>query len=325
MAIRTPSRPHPAVGAGVDASRREADAAVRPDLPGLIALRRLAERSVAARRGAGSQSPMAQSVLRGRGMDYAETRPYSPGDDVRHVDWRVTARTGRLHSKTFHAERERVSLILADTAPALYFGTRVRLKSVQAARVAALATWFAVRAGDRPGALRATHSEPPCRPRGGVRGALPVLAALARWYEAPPSEDLGLAEGLRAARRLLHPGASLLVVADPGSFEPVEDALLAALAGHCQVRVVLLYDRFELQPPRAALRFLGGARTMNLDLGAESIRRQWQARFGERLAATEQRLQRLGAGAWSVAGDASAEDLARLLSGRGGGAFGGRS
>lgn len=273
----------------------DTQATVEPVLRELIELRRLAARATAPTRGGSAQSAQAVSTQRGRGMDYAESRPYSPGDDVRHIDWRVTARTGRTHSKTFHAERERVSLILADTAPALYFGTRQRFKSVQAARAGALATWLALRAGDRPGALRATHAERPIAPKGGTRGALPVLEALARWYRRPPEDDLGLSEGIKAARRLLHPGASLLILADPRSFDGVEDSAIAALSAHSELRVVLLVDPFELSPPSARLQFVASTGALALDLRATDARERWQAQFGDRLLAAEQRLRRLRA------------------------------
>ena len=97
--------------------------------------------------------------------EYAESREYA-GDDARHIDWRVT-RTGRAHTKLFQAERERVSLIVADTSPALYFGTRVRFKSVQAARAGAVAAWSAQRRGDRVGALRGSDREAPITPQVG--------------------------------------------------------------------------------------------------------------------------------------------------------------
>src|SRR3546814_11310880 len=74
-------------------------------------------------------------------MEYAESREYAHGDDARHIDWRLTARSGKPHTKLFRAERERLTLLVADTAPALYFGTRVRFKSVQAARAGAVAAW----------------------------------------------------------------------------------------------------------------------------------------------------------------------------------------
>src|SRR3546814_14376992 len=62
-------------------------------------------------------------------MEYAESREYAHGDDARHIDWRLTARSGKPHTKLFQAERERLTLLVADTAPALYFGTRVRFTS----------------------------------------------------------------------------------------------------------------------------------------------------------------------------------------------------
>src|SRR6478736_4309344 len=102
-----------------------------------------------------------------------------------HIDWRLTARSGTPHTKLFQAERERLTLLIADTAPSLYFGTRVRFKSVQAARAGALAAWSAIGDGDRVAALRGSLREAPVAPAAGARGALRVLDALVRWYTAP--------------------------------------------------------------------------------------------------------------------------------------------
>ncbi|MGD4604779.1 DUF58 domain-containing protein, partial [Xanthomonas citri pv. citri] len=159
---------------------------VCPTLAELIALRGTAiHRGQPGRGRYGVVGPV-PAATRGRGMEYAESREYVAGDDARHIDWRVTARTGRAHTKLFQAERERLSLIVADTSPALFFGTRVRYKSVQAARAGAVAAWLAQRQGDRIAALRGTASEAPIAPRSGQRGVLPVLDALARWYAQPP-------------------------------------------------------------------------------------------------------------------------------------------
>ncbi|MBJ7518000.1 MAG: DUF58 domain-containing protein, partial [Stenotrophomonas sp.] len=132
-----------------------------PTLAELVALRGTAIRPPAPKRGRIGQAGQAPSALRGRGMEYAESREYVAGDDARHIDWRVTARSGRTHTKLFQAERERVTLIVADTDPALYFGTRTRFKSVQAARVGAVAAWSAQRRGDRIAALRGSLQEAP--------------------------------------------------------------------------------------------------------------------------------------------------------------------
>ncbi|MFZ2753173.1 MAG: DUF58 domain-containing protein, partial [Lysobacteraceae bacterium] len=120
---------------------------ITPSLDELVALRRAVLGRRPPRRGNHGMSGQAQSQMRGRGMEYAESREYANGDDARHIDWRLTARTGRPHTKLFQAERERLTLIVADTAPTLYFGTRTRFKSVQAARAGAIAAWAAVRDG----------------------------------------------------------------------------------------------------------------------------------------------------------------------------------
>jgi len=86
-----------------------------------------------------------RSRYRGRGVDFVESRNYQPGDDIRNMDWRVTARTGRAHTKVFQEERERPVLVMLDAGPSLYFGTRQRLKSVAAGQLAAAIAWSAVR------------------------------------------------------------------------------------------------------------------------------------------------------------------------------------
>ena len=271
----------------IDTVRAMADAAgVRPTLAELVALRALADGRRPARRGASGVQGHALSNLRGRGMEYAESRDYARGDDARHIDWRLTARTGRPHTKLFQAERERLTLLLADTAPALYFGTRVRFKSVQAARAGALAAWTAVRDGDRIAALRGSRREAPVPPASGPRGALRVLDALARWYATRPDEDAGLGIALDHASRLLRPGSRLVLLADPASIDQVPKARWSGLALHHEVHAVLLTDPLELAPPAARLPFRGGdGERVELALDAPHVRQRWRGEFGARVDA----------------------------------------
>jgi len=92
-----------------------------------------------------------KSPFRGRGLEFEEVRAYVPGDDVRNIDWRVTARTGRPHLKLYSEDRERSVLVCIDRNDSMRFGTRVTFKSVQAARAAALIGWAAVHENDRIG------------------------------------------------------------------------------------------------------------------------------------------------------------------------------
>ena len=252
---------------------------IHPTLAELIALRQSAGGRRPPRRGRHGAAGPAPSAVRGRGMEYAESRGYTQGDDARHIDWRLTARSGRMHTKLFQAERQRLTLLVADTSPALYFGTRTRFKSVQAARAGAVAAWAALRDGDRLAALRGTHGEPPVAPAGGTRGVLRVLDALARWYAQPPDDDAGLALALEQARRLLRPGSRLYVLAEAGSLAAVPGASWAGLASHHEVTVLLLQDPLERSPPRARLPFLAGGRRIEVDLGAGPSRGRWEAAF----------------------------------------------
>jgi uncharacterized protein (DUF58 family) len=280
---------------------------VTPSLAELVALRAATQGRHAPRRGRHGPSGPAPSPMRGRGMEYAESREYALGDDVRHIDWRVTARTGRTHTKLYQAERERLTLVVADTAPALYFGTRVRFKSVQAARAGAVAAWAAVRDGDRIAALRGSDREPPVPPAGGARGALRVLDAMVRWYSAPPADDAGLDVALQHARRVLKPGSRLLVLADPGSVAAVPQVRWPALAMHCDVRVLLLSDPLERDPPAAQLPFSSAGHRVELDLSAPAQRQRWRGAFVAPLEEALVRLPTAGVRVQVLSSDAPSE------------------
>jgi uncharacterized protein (DUF58 family) len=300
--------------AAAGAPRRGGDGdGVTPTLGELIALRDLAHARGGARRGAVGLRAQAPAALRGRGMEYAESRGYAIGDDARHIDWRLTARSGKPHTKLFQAERERLSLIVADTAPTLYFGTRVRFKSVQAARVGAVAAWRAVADGDRVAALRGSGSAPPVPAAGGARGALRVLDALVRWYAHPPADDAGLEVALDHARRLLRPGSRLLVLADPASVAAVPPERWPALAAHHQVVVVLLTDPLEMAPPHGLLAFApqtpgqAPGRRVELDLATAPQRKRWQEAFADSVAASVAALAARGVRALPLSSDAPSD------------------
>ena len=255
--------------------------------------------------------------MRGRGMEYAESREYAQGDDARHIDWRLTARSGRTHTKLFQAERERLTLVVADTSPALYFGTRVRFKSVQAARAGAIAAWAAIRDGDRVAALRGSTAEAPVAPAGGARGALHVLDALARWYAKPPADDAGLAIALDHARRLLRPGSRLLVLADAASIASVPAGRWPALSMHNEVVVLLIDDPLERDPPRAWLPFAGGAQRVDLDLASDRQRRRWRQAFPDAARDAVAGLRARGIRAEVLSTDAPSQSWLPLFGGAG--------
>jgi len=281
----------------------ESGTGIVPSLSELVGLRALVQGRRGARTGRHGVQGHALSNLRGRGMEYAESREYAQGDDARHIDWRLTARSGRAHTKLFQAERERLTLVVADTAPALYFGTRTRFKSVQAARAGAVAAWIAVRDGDRIAAMRGTQGEAPVAPASGPRGALRVLDALVRWYAQAPRDDAGLAAALDQARRLLRPGSRLVVLAEPASIATIPPERWPQLSLHHELVVLLLTDPLERLPPAARLPFAATAGgRIELGLEAAGTRQRWRQEFVVPVEAALESLRARGIRAMELSG-----------------------
>lgn len=152
------------------------------ELNELINLRRYAQYARYQPEGLAIRSGNHISKVRGRGMDFSEVRHYQAGDEIRHMEWRVTARTGRPHVKIYQEERERPVVILTDFNPSMIFGTRIAFKSVVAARLAALLAWTVIKQGDRVGGVffsATQHSE--FTPKARDLSMLPMLAALSRY------------------------------------------------------------------------------------------------------------------------------------------------
>lgn len=226
----------------------------RVDLAELVALRARAAKS-AMQRAHSSLAGGHASALRGRGMDYAESRVYEPGDDARNIDWRRTARSGKWHTKLFEAEREHGLLLLVDTHATMRFGTRTRYKSVAAARAAAWIAWTCVRGGDRIGAMAFGAVRAAVDLHSGTRGALSVLGALARWDGAAAQADPATAEPLSAAltraQRLITPGSRAWLLSDGWCTDDAAAHALARLARHTDLRVAIIADALEREPVRS--------------------------------------------------------------------------
>jgi uncharacterized protein (DUF58 family) len=190
-----------------------------------------------------------RSAQRGRGLEFEEVRLYTPGDDARNIDWRVTARRGKPHTKLFREERERPVWLLADLHPGLYFGSRRQFKSALLLRTAALLAWVAVSGGDRLGALIADGKHPPriFPPRARQAGVLPVLEALVEAQPRSPGvpEPDSLNAALTALRPLLQPGSLVLVLSDFSDLDDASEAALAGLSMHNDCRLLWLVDPLE--------------------------------------------------------------------------------
>lgn len=261
----------------------DGDGRTRVRLAELMALRaRVAKAALPRLESRAMRAGQQSSRLYGRGMDYAESRVYQPGDDVRRLDWRLTARSGRLHTKLFQEEREGRLLILLDAHESMRFGTRVRLKSVQAARVAALAAWYAVRAGERVGLMSFGNGHRMLRPQAGTRGALAVCGALADWDandESLPGEPLS--DVILRAARLMHGANRVLLISDGLSCDDAARGHLLDLSRKAGIRVLVVADALELSlPPAGRYPMEHDGTRRDVALFGERQRREFQLALG---------------------------------------------
>ncbi len=238
------------------------------------------------------QSGSYDSAFHGRGMEFAESREYQAGDDVRTIDWRVMARTGRVHTKLFHEERERPVLMLVDARLPMRFGTRDSFKSVLAARAAATLAWAARDAGDRVGGIilrPSGHLEvAPQRTRGRLVGFLRHLS------EATADESLGsslpLSEGLARLGRVARPGTLVLLLSDFHDLDDAAEREIGRMARRCDVACVLVHDALETDAPaRGDYRISDGDRVLRLPTENQG----WRTEYAERFAVRRARLEKL--------------------------------
>ena len=220
-----------------------------------------------------------RSRFRGRGVDYVESRHYLPGDDIRNMDWRVTARTGRAHTKIFQEERERPVLVAVDISQSLYFGTRSRLKSVAAGQLAAAVAWASVRRGDRVGAFLFTsddHRE--LRPAGGRRGAMRVIQGLVDWLNpARPQQGFKpLSVSLERVRHAVRPGSLVLIISDFFNLDEQCHRHLSRLRQHNDVIGCQVMDPAEEFLPAGRFPISDGENSAMLDTCQELPRRKFE-------------------------------------------------
>ncbi len=264
------------------------DSGIAIDLPSLIRLREEARRLHLAPRGKvlATRSGGHLSRFRGRGMEFDESRVYQPGDDVRNMDWRVTARAGDPHVKLFREERERPVWLLVDQGPSMRFGTRVAFKSVLAARAAALLAWSAADRGDRVGGLvfdETRHHE--LRPAARTRGVLPLLRCLAGTDSTRRQRGLaGTEEAAGQLVRLVRPGSLVFLLSDFRGLH-ADTPWLAKLAAGSELVLTLISDPLEAHaPPPGSYAVTDGEASGLLDTRRRQLRDGYDDRFARHLA-----------------------------------------
>lgn len=272
---------------------------VNADLNELIALRRYVQSRAYQPEGKAARAGTHLSRVRGRGMDFSEVRHYQAGDEIRHMEWRVTAKTGKPHVKIYQEERERPVVILVDFNPSMIFGTRVAFKSVIAARLASLLAWTVVKQGDRVGGLvfsAAKHNE--FTPRGRESGVLPLLASLSHYTnQRAVKEDVPprlLSDALIRLHRVVRPGSILVLISDFYTFDSECEKHLTRLRGHNDILVYHICDALELAAPKPQhYPITNGQQELMLDTTSSTITLAYEQYCQQRIRQLQNNFKRL--------------------------------
>lgn len=309
-----------------DAMRTPAAAPARGsrcDLATLLALRAAAATLDlgAPRTATARQSGTLHSNARGRGMEFEEVREYVAGDDTRSIDWRVTARTGRTHTKVFREERERPVYVCIDQRSSLFFGSRQAFKSVQAAYLGALLAWAALARGDRLGGLvfgDATHHE--IKPRRSRRAVFDLLRSTVDFNHrlgirtATTAPVLALADALTALRRIARPGSLVLLCSDFDSWDEAAARQLHLLSRHVEITGFAVHDALERELPGLGRgRVSDGRAEAVIDTADAGLRTALRQRFDAAQARVQDSFRRIGAPLHALATDQPALPLLQQL------------
>lgn len=234
-----------------------------------------------------------QSSFKGRGIEFDESRLYQPGDDLRTIDWRVTARTGEPHTKIFREERNRPIIAWIDLRREMMFATRGVFKAVVAAESAAIVAWSAIAHGDRLGGLVFSDSDHhELRPRLGRASALRLFQLICESWHPPTAntEHVSAASSLQRLTRVARGGSLVFLASDFRDLDADSERHLKRLAVHSDLLLMHVYDPLEAElPPPGRYRIHDGSRALPIETGNAQARERYARQFDER----RERLSRL--------------------------------
>ncbi len=247
-----------------------------------------------------------RSRFRGRGMDFDQVRIYQHGDDIRSIDWRVTARTQIPHTKVFTEERERPILVITDLRSSMFFGSQ-QLKSIIACEVSAALAWAGLNANDRAGGIIfGQQQQIEVKPRRSHHAVLQFIHGL-QDYSADlltlqssindVPDNYSLAKILEESRRFVLPGSTIFIVSDFFDLNKDCERHLFELSRHGNLNFCHIYDPIEKKlPPPSTYAVSDGKNQVLLDTGKDHIRTRFESSFYSRKLMLKKMSERLSAG-----------------------------
>jgi len=222
----------------------------------------------------------------GQGMDYADSRAYYPGDELRHLNWRAWARSGQAMTKVFQQERQQAWCVCVDQGPSMRFGSHKRLKVTQAMRFTGWLAWWAQQMGVQWQLIQA-HDQLQVWPAPAARDIFrQTMNQLAK--PCPPqavNNGLNFAERLQTSQQAWLPGAKVWLVTDFVDWREQDWQWLFAVQAQFDVQAVSLVDPIELYlPKRARLALQQGMQRWLLDADKLAAYQQWSQQQRDALA-----------------------------------------
>ena len=262
------------------------------------------------------------SRLRGRGLNFEELRRYMPGDDIRTMDWKVTARTRSPHVRVYTEEKDRSVVLIVDQRINMFFGTRDKLKSVTAAEAAALGIWRALDVGDRAGAVVFNDTElVDIRPQRSQNTAMSILGTIVRMNHAlhadtavEPNPAM-LNQALEAALQLISHDTLVVMISDFFGVDEQTERLTARMAEHNDVLALLVHDPIRLKPAVQNLTVSDGSRQMEIDFADKRVREKISDDYGDEQERITHFLRKLAAPLLMISNEGDVVDQVRRLLG----------
>ena len=262
------------------------------------------------------------SRLRGRGLNFEEIRRYQPGDDIRTMDWKVTARTRSPHVRVYTEEKDRAVVLIVDQRINMFFGTRDKLKSVTAAELAALGAWRAVDVGDRVGAVVFNDTEiVDIRPQRSQQTVMSLLGTIVRMNhalqadaQAESNPDM-LNRALEKALQLVPHDALVVMISDYFGVDERTERLTAQMAEHNDVLALLVHDPIRLQPAEQRVTVSDGSLQMEIDFADKGVREKLAENYYEEQQYITHFLNKLAAPLLMVSNEGDVVNQVRRLLG----------
>ena len=242
------------------------------------------------------------SRLRGRGLNFEELRHYRAGDDIRTMDWKVTNRTQKPHVRVYTEEKERPVLLLVDQRISMFFGSQLKMKSVIAAELAALAAWRVLSVGDRIGALVFNDTEiVETRPHRSRKNVMQILHHVLKFNHALKAEypaeqnnaQLNLA--LKETERLSGHDYLIVIISDMSGWNAETVKRIKRLARHNDVMASLVFDPMESTLPDSSQLVLSdGDMQIQVDSGKAGLKASYTEHFESAVEHLQQELNKHG-------------------------------